>query len=159
MTTTIVLEDDEVRDFARALGIRIRLLRKEKKINMREIALHGFYDSQWRKYESGGAVNFSTLMKIALTLKVNLRELLDGLGQWPDLSVSEIQAQHSIHPDHDSDPDLDSVAEAEAALSKARPASKKTAAKKTVTRVPKKMPKKMPTASKSAARRSSKSAK
>ena len=61
---------------------------------MRDIMIStGYYDAQWRKYESGGSLNVASLMKIALALDVPLSELLDGLGQWPKLSVAEIQAK------------------------------------------------------------------
>ena len=66
---------------------------------MREIMLKtGYYDAQWRKYESGGSLNIASLMKVALALDVTLVELLDGLGQWPRLSVNEIENKHGIEP-------------------------------------------------------------
>lgn len=151
-----MLEDDEFRSFLRALGIRIRLLRKEKKINMREIGSQGFYESQWRKYETGGSVNLSSLMKIALALKVNLRDLLDGLAQWPDISVAEIQAQHSILPDSEHDPELD-VVESEVKIRKVRSVSKKVAAKPATKQAAKHSDKRIKTIPKVNAKRPSRS--
>lgn len=75
---------------------------------MRDIMIStGYYDAQWRKYESGGSLNVASLLKVALALNVSLSVLLDGLGQWPQLSVAEIQAQHRISPDSidESEPD------------------------------------------------------
>ena len=87
-----MLTDEEYECFLKALGTRVKQLRKDKNVNMRDIMIAtGYYDSQWRKYESGGSMNFQSLMKIALALDVSLGELLDGLGQWPKLSVAEIQ--------------------------------------------------------------------
>lgn len=92
----------------------------------------GYYDAQWRKYESGSSMNVASLMRVALALKVSLGELLDGLVEWPRLDVSQIRAKHGAELDSDSEPetnaenepliDLEDVAE-EAAMppSTARP--------------------------------------
>jgi transcriptional regulator with XRE-family HTH domain len=107
-----VLTDKEFDSFLKALGLHIRCLRKQKNVNMRDIMIEtGFYDSQWRKYEAGGGLNLKSLMKIAQALKVTLVELLDGLGQWPQFTVAEIQAKHHIKPQ--SDPGSEQVAEQE----------------------------------------------
>ncbi len=88
-----MLTEDEFKDFLKALGKRIRALRKDKKMNMRDIMIStGYHDAQWRKYEAGGSLNIMSLMKVALALEVSLVQLLDGLGQWPLRSVSEIEA-------------------------------------------------------------------
>lgn len=87
-----MLEDEEFRAFLKALGVRIRTIRKAKNFDMRHIMItSGYYDAQWRKYETGGSLNLQSLLKIALTLEVPLTELFDGLGQWPMLSVDEIE--------------------------------------------------------------------
>ncbi len=95
-----MLEDEEFRAFLKALGARIREVRKGKNLDMRHIMItSGYYDAQWRKYETGGSLNVQSLLKIALTLDVPLSELFDGLGQWPKLSVEEIQKQRRPNPD------------------------------------------------------------
>lgn len=95
-----MLEDEEFRAFLKALGARIRKVRKAKNFDMRYIMItSGYYDAQWRKYETGGSLNLQSLLKIALTLDVPLSELLDGLGQWPRLSVEEIERNSDILPD------------------------------------------------------------
>ena len=87
-----MLEDEEFRAFLKALGARIRTIRKSKNFDMRHIMItSGYYDAQWRKYETGGSLNLQSLLKIALTLEVPLNALFDGLGQWPTLSVEEIE--------------------------------------------------------------------
>lgn len=101
--TNYVLKDEEFRSFLKTLGTRIKLLRKSKGIQFRDIMIKaGYFDAQWRKYEAGGSLNISSLMKIALTLEVTLTDLLDGLGQWPMLSVAQIQAANDIVPDSES---------------------------------------------------------
>ena len=98
-----MLTEDEFRDFLKALGKRIRALRRDKKLNMRDIMIAtGYYDAQWRKYEAGGSMNLMSLMKVALALEVSLVDLLDGLGQWPLRTVAEIEskpATTSLLPD------------------------------------------------------------
>ncbi len=89
-----MLTDDEFKIFLKALGTRIKAIRKDKNLNMRDIMIAtGNYDAQWRKYEAGGSMNLMSLLKIALALDVSLSELLDGLGQWPKQSVTEIEAK------------------------------------------------------------------
>ena len=83
-----MLTDEEFQVFLKALGNRIKAVRKNKNLNMRDIMIAtGHYDAQWRKYEAGGSMNLQSLMKIALALDVSLSELFDGLGQWPKRSV------------------------------------------------------------------------
>ena len=86
-----MLTDDEFRAFLKALGARIKHLRKEKNIRLRDITVStGYYDAQWRKYEAGGGLTVQSLLKIALALDVSLDTLFDGLGSWPKQSVDEI---------------------------------------------------------------------
>lgn len=100
-----MLTEDEFKDFLKALGKRIRTLRRDKKLNMRDIMIStGYYDAQWRKYEAGGSMNLMSLMKVALALEVSLVDLLDGLGQWPLRTVAEIESKAVGTPDSD---DLD----------------------------------------------------
>jgi hypothetical protein len=64
---------------------------------MRHIMItSGYYDAQWRKYETGGSLNLQSLLKITLALEVPLTELFDGLGQWPTLSVEEIEKRRIV---------------------------------------------------------------
>jgi len=111
-----MLTDEEFRAFLKTLGARIRSLRKEKGLKLREIMIStGYYDAQWRKYESGGSLNVASLMKIALALNVSLGDLLDGLTQWPMLSVTEIQQRHGLlallEPEADADVVIEAVRE------------------------------------------------
>lgn len=94
-----VLPKEELTAFLATLGRRIRKLREEKKLKMRDIMMRtGYYDAQWRKYEGGGSLTIGSLMKISLALEVTLVELLDGLGHWPVVSVQETQKEHGIDP-------------------------------------------------------------
>ena len=91
-----MLKDQEFKDFLKALGTRIRQIRKAKGLDMRDIMIaSGYYDAQWRKYEAGGSMNVASLMRVALALDVSLVELFDGLGQRPKSSVEDIEGQKS----------------------------------------------------------------
>jgi len=86
------LTDRELEIFLATLGQRIKQLRKEKGLLMRDVMVRtGYYDAQWRKYESGGSLRLPSMLKVAIALRVSLTELLGGLGQWPLLSAADIQ--------------------------------------------------------------------
>lgn len=91
-----MLTDDEFKGFLKLLGHRIRAIRREKKLDMRQVMIvSGYYDAQWRKYECGGSMNLETLLKIALTLDVPLSYLLGDLERWPLKSVAQISEASS----------------------------------------------------------------
>jgi transcriptional regulator with XRE-family HTH domain len=101
-----VLTDDEFRCFLKALGTQIKTLRKHKNFNMRDMMIaSGYYDAQWRKYESGGSMNLMSLMKVAMALDVSITELFAGLGEWPKRSVAEIESKRS-KASHSDPPDV-----------------------------------------------------
>jgi transcriptional regulator with XRE-family HTH domain len=78
--------------FLKELGARIKLLRNERGLSLRDmIVTHGYADSQWRRYERGGSVNVQTLLRICNAFKISLCVLLDGLGEYPAASVDEIK--------------------------------------------------------------------
>ena len=94
-----VLTEDVLKTFLRTLGTRIKSLRKDKKVSMRDIMVKtGYYDTQWRRYEAGSNINIPSLMKVAIALDVTLLELLGGLGDWPRVSVQKVQEHIGIEP-------------------------------------------------------------
>ena len=94
-----MLADEEFRGFLKILGRRIRAIRKDKNLTMRDIMISsGYYDAQWRKYEGGGSLNVVSLTKVALALDVSLSELLGDLEQWPRKSVGEIGESNGTLP-------------------------------------------------------------
>jgi len=100
-----MLTDEEFRCFLKALGARVKQLRKEKKIRLRDIMVStGYYDAQWRKYEAGGGLTVQSLMKIALALNVSLSCLLDDLGQWPLQNVAEIEQNKNVEEEAPAPP-------------------------------------------------------
>ena len=78
--------------FLKELGARIKQLRHDRGLSLRDmIVIHGYADSQWRRYERGGSVNVQTLLRICNAFKISLCVLLDGLGEYPAASVDEIK--------------------------------------------------------------------
>ena len=78
--------------FLKELGGRIKQLRHERGLSLRDmIVMHGYADSQWRRYERGGSVNVQSLLRICKAFQISLCDLLDGLGEYPSASVDEIK--------------------------------------------------------------------
>ena len=105
------LSKEEVTAFLATLGSRIKQIRKEKGLLMRDLLTRsGYYDAQWRKYEAGGGLTITSLLKVAVALQVTMSDLFDGLGQWPQVSVTAVQQEHGIEPTSDGEPqaELDS---------------------------------------------------
>jgi transcriptional regulator with XRE-family HTH domain len=70
--------------FLKTLGQRIKQFRKARKLSLHDMVVkHGYHDSQWRRFERGGAANMLSLLKIARAFDTSLSELLEGLGQFP----------------------------------------------------------------------------
>ena len=83
--------DLEYEAFLKALGTRIKQLRNERGLTLKDMTIrHNYHDSQWRRYERGGSINVQSLLKIAKVFQTSLCDLLDGLGEYPAVPVSEI---------------------------------------------------------------------
>jgi transcriptional regulator with XRE-family HTH domain len=66
--------------FMKALGQRIKQFRKARKLSLHDMVVkHGYRDTQWRRFERGGAANMLSLLKITTTFNTSLSELLQGL--------------------------------------------------------------------------------
>jgi transcriptional regulator with XRE-family HTH domain len=67
--------------FLIALGRRIKQLRLARGLSLRDMVVkHDYHDSQWRRFERGGAGNLNSLHRIAVAFEITLSELLEGLG-------------------------------------------------------------------------------
>ncbi len=92
----VEIEDAEYTQFLKTLGNRIKQLRKERGYSLRDMVIHhGYNDSQWRRYERGGAINVHSLMKIAKLFEMSLSTLLDGLAEYPQASIQDIKKQRA----------------------------------------------------------------
>lgn len=89
--------DLEYKRFLKTLGGRIKEVRKARGYSLRDMVLqHGYNDSQWRRYERGGSMNLQSLLKVAKTFGTSLSDLLNGLGEYPEVSLTEIQKKRVV---------------------------------------------------------------
>lgn len=76
-----VKHDEEYERFLKALGKRIREMRQARGWSQRDmVLLHGYNDSQWRKYERGGGITLQSLVKLSKVFDQHLSIVLDGVG-------------------------------------------------------------------------------
>ncbi len=84
--------DGDYGAFLKSLGSRVKELRKKKGWSLRDmVIMHGYHDSQWRKYEAGGGLTIQSLLRIARVFEVSLTGLLDGLDKYPTDGIPEIK--------------------------------------------------------------------
>ena len=84
------LHPDHV-EFFSALGRRIKELRRERSWSLHDMVVkHGYYQSQWQKYEKGGPVTVDSLLRMASIFGMSLAALIDSLGEFPCKSINEI---------------------------------------------------------------------
>ena len=56
--------DLEYEAFLKALGTRIKQLRNERGLTLKDMTVrHNYHDSQWRRYERGGSINVQSLLR------------------------------------------------------------------------------------------------
>ena len=65
--------------FFRALGQRIRELRKRKKLSQEDMISFGFSARHWQQIEAGRPITVKTLLRIGNTFDVPLVRLVRGL--------------------------------------------------------------------------------
>ena len=83
---------EEYVDFMHALGKRIKQLRIELGLSLRDmVVLHGYHDSQWRRMEREGA-GLQSLLRISKAFGLSLSVILDNLGQLPGSEIVQSQA-------------------------------------------------------------------
>lgn len=70
------VDEDQLQEFHRQLGERIKSLRLAKGYKNHEKFAndHGFARAQYNTYERGVGMNFSTIVKIAAAMGVSLKE-------------------------------------------------------------------------------------
>src|SRR5277367_103101 len=72
--------EDEYSELLKCLGKRIRKLRKERGLTLRQMEIiHGRRDPDWRRLERAGADNIALLLRVARGFKISLSTLLRGL--------------------------------------------------------------------------------
>ena len=84
--------DHDYEQFLKTLGSRIRDLREQRGWTYRDmIILHGYHESQWRRYERTGSINLQSLLRIARVFGLSLSGVLGGLGDYPDVGIAELK--------------------------------------------------------------------
>lgn len=66
--------------FFRALGRRVRELRKKRGFSQEDMISFGFSARHWQQIEAGRPITVSTLLRICEALEVRLVRLVGGLG-------------------------------------------------------------------------------
>ncbi|HEX6802155.1 MAG TPA: helix-turn-helix transcriptional regulator [Terriglobales bacterium] len=67
--------------FFRALGRRVRDLRKRKHLSQEDMISHGFSARHWQQIEAGRPITVKTLLRICETFDVPLVRLVRGLDR------------------------------------------------------------------------------
>ena len=71
---------DETR-FFRALGQRIRELRREREYTQEDMIGFGFSARHWQQIEAGRPITVTTLLRICDTFRIRLNVLVDDLDR------------------------------------------------------------------------------
>lgn len=69
------------RQFFRALGIRIKALRKRHGYTQEDMIGFGFSARHWQQIEAGRPITIRTLLRIAETFSVRAAQLIEGLDR------------------------------------------------------------------------------
>jgi transcriptional regulator with XRE-family HTH domain len=69
------------RQFFRALGIRIKTLRKDQGYTQEDMISYGFSARHWQQVEAGRPITIRTLLRICATLRVKAADLIEGLDR------------------------------------------------------------------------------
>jgi transcriptional regulator with XRE-family HTH domain len=69
------------REFFRALGMRIKKLRKNHGYTQEDMIGFGFSARHWQQVEAGRPITIRTLLRISETFGVKAAQLIDGLDR------------------------------------------------------------------------------
>ncbi len=72
---------DDYTRFFRALGKRIRELRRKRGLVQEDMLSHHFSTRHWQQIEAGRPITVTTLLRICKALKVSMAELVRGLDK------------------------------------------------------------------------------
>jgi transcriptional regulator with XRE-family HTH domain len=68
--------------FFRALGVRIRVLRKKKAWSQEDMISFGFSARHWQQIEAGRPITVSTLLRICKVFEISMSRLVRGIGSY-----------------------------------------------------------------------------
>lgn len=90
---------DEVAAFQKALGRRLRELRKKRDLSVRDMTvLHGYADAQYRRMEREGVGSTHSLIRLAKIFQISVADLLEGIGQHTKSSEEHVPEVESTVP-------------------------------------------------------------
>jgi transcriptional regulator with XRE-family HTH domain len=72
---------DDYTRFFRALGKRIRELRRKRGLVQEDMLSHHFSTRHWQQIEAGRPITVTTLLRICKALKVSMADLVRGLDK------------------------------------------------------------------------------
>ena len=97
----------EVAAFQKALGQRLRELRKKHDLSIRDMTvLHGYADAQYRKMEREGVGSTHSLIRLAKIFQISVADLLTGIEQTePELATwNQSSTAMKLHDPAPSEP-------------------------------------------------------
>jgi transcriptional regulator with XRE-family HTH domain len=76
-------------EFFRALGAKVRQLRKKRKYSQEDMISFGFSARHWQQVEAGRPITVTTLLRICEVFEITMSKLVRGLdaGIYETLSV------------------------------------------------------------------------
>jgi transcriptional regulator with XRE-family HTH domain len=66
--------------FFRALGLRVRELRKKNGYSQEDMISFGFSARHWQQIEAGRPITVTTLLRICEVFEISMSNLVKGLG-------------------------------------------------------------------------------
>lgn len=67
--------------FFRALGARVRELRKKRRYSQEDMLSFGFSTRHWQQVEAGRPINVTTLLRICEVFEITMSKLVQGLDK------------------------------------------------------------------------------
>lgn len=68
-------------EFFRALGARVRELRKKRKYSQEDLLSYGFSTRHWQQVEAGRPITVTTLLRICEVFEIPMAKLVQGLDK------------------------------------------------------------------------------
>ena len=67
--------------FFRALGVRVKMLRKKRGFSQEDMLTFGFSTRHWQQVEAGRPITVTTLLRICEVFELTMAKLVQGLDK------------------------------------------------------------------------------
>jgi transcriptional regulator with XRE-family HTH domain len=67
--------------FFRALGVKVRALRKNRGYSQEDMMYFGFSTRHWQQIEAGRPITVTTLLRICEVLEITMKDMVKGLDE------------------------------------------------------------------------------